>query len=193
MVTGAGPFGCGIESQLESWYRFLIQPDPYQSISLMGAIGNGTGVWNGVDATILKQRRDFLRPDSILAIVDLSDENDSAIDVRSLGGLGVNWMAGVFQPPNGTSACASNPGSSSCRSCIAPANNAQTDSNCMQKPTYTAINDWGFDMNLRHVHMKAKYGLDPQYPIQRYVTGLTSASVPTATASTPRARARIRG
>ena len=32
MVSGVGFFGCGIESQMESWYRFLIQPDPYQSL-----------------------------------------------------------------------------------------------------------------------------------------------------------------
>jgi hypothetical protein len=43
---------------------------------------------------------------------------------------------------------------------------------------YTALNDWGFDLNLRHVHMKQKYGVDPQFPIQRYVNGLTSTTVP---------------
>jgi hypothetical protein len=32
LVGGVGVFGCGIESQLESWYRFLIQPDPYSSL-----------------------------------------------------------------------------------------------------------------------------------------------------------------
>jgi hypothetical protein len=47
------------------------------------------------------------------------------------------------------------------------------------------VNDWGFDLNLRHVHMKAKYGVDPQYPIQRYVTGLTSPLVPDRTGEYP--------
>ncbi len=178
LVGGTGVFGCGIESQLESWYRFLIQPDPYQSITLKGSIGNGTGSWNGVDTTILQQRHDFLRPDSLVLIVVLSDENDSEIDVRSIGGLGVNWMAGAFPPPKGTSACASSPGSPQCQSC-AQGNNTATDGNCMNGgSTYTAVNDWGYDLNLRHVHMKAKYGVDPQYPIERYVTGLTSTVVP---------------
>ena len=117
LVGGTGVFGCGIESQLESWYRFLVQPDPYASISIKGNLGNATGVWNGVDQTILQQRHDFLRPDSLVLVVVLSDENDSEIDVRSIGGLGVNWMAGAFQPPNGTAACASNPGSPACQSC----------------------------------------------------------------------------
>jgi hypothetical protein len=43
---------------------------------------------------------------------------------------------------------------------------------------YAAANDWGYDPNLRHVHMRAKYGLDPQFPIERYFLGLTSPKVP---------------
>jgi hypothetical protein len=177
MAGGVGVFGCGLESQLESWYRFLVQPDPYESISIKGQLGNATGVWNGVDTTLLQQRHDFLRPDSIVLVIVLSDENDSEIDVRSIGGLGVNWMAEAFDPPNATSACLSNPGATTCQSC-AQGNNSRTDANCQAKSSYTAPNDWGFDLNLRHVHMKAKYGVDPQFPIQRYVTGLTSATVP---------------
>ena len=38
--------------------------------------------------------------------------------------------------------------------------------------------DWGFDLNLRHVHEKQKYGVSVQFPIQRYVLGLTSPKVP---------------
>jgi hypothetical protein len=48
----------------------------------------------------------------------------------------------------------------------------------MSKPVYTALNDWGHDLNLRHVHMKQKYGVDLQFPINRYVNGLTSKVVP---------------
>ncbi len=69
IVTGVGQDGCGIESQLESWYRFLVQPDPYDSITLQG----DKAQWVGVDTTILKERRDFLRPDSLVAIIDLPD------------------------------------------------------------------------------------------------------------------------
>jgi hypothetical protein len=178
LVGGTGVFGCGIESQLESWYRFLVQPDPYASIgTTTDGSGNKHGNWQGVDQTILQQRADFLRPDSLVLIVVLTDEDDSEIDVRSISGLGVNWMAAAFDPPNGTSACASGPGNSACQSC-AQGNNAKTDSNCMTKPVYTALNDWGYDLNLRHVHMKMKYGVDPQFPMQRYVTGLTSKVVP---------------
>jgi hypothetical protein len=172
LVGGTGVFGCGIESQLESWYRFLVQPDPYQSITVSG----GNASWTGVDSALLQQRHDFLRPDSLVVIVDLSDENDSEIDVRSLGQVGYNWMDGAFQPPRATSACATNPGSASCQSC-AEGQNQTTDANCKQGP-FNAINDWGYDLNLRHVHMKQKYGVEPQFPIQRYVNGLTSTTVP---------------
>ncbi len=173
MVNGAGIFGCGIESQLESWYRFLVQPDPYASLQPSGGGVTPAQMWQGVDATILQQRRDFLRPDSAVVIVVLTDENDSEVDVRSLGGQGYFFMRTSFQPPRGTSQCLTNPADPGCVSCSVNL----TDPNCAQG-NYKAPNDWGFDMNLRHVHMKAKYGLDPQYPIQRYVIGLTSPVVP---------------
>jgi hypothetical protein len=172
LVGGVGVFGCGIESQLESWYRFLIQPDPYASLTQTG----GKAAWSGVDTTILQERHDFLRPDSLVAIIVLSDENDSEIDVRSLGQQGFNWMATTFNPPRGTVQCNSNPADTNCVPCT-QLTSAQADANCAMGP-YSRPNDWGMDLNLRHVHTKAKYGLDPQFPIQRYVNGLTSLTVP---------------
>jgi hypothetical protein len=175
LIQGVGVFGCGIESQLESWYRFLVQPDPYASL----ALNNGQPTWQGVDTTILKQRHDFLRPDSLVAIIDMTDENDSEIDVRSLGGTGYLMMARTFDPPRGTSGCAENSMNSglvdaaTCQVCPM----GSTDPSCMMG-THSAANDWGYDANLRHVHMTQKYGLWPQYPIQRYVLGLTSPSIP---------------
>jgi hypothetical protein len=175
VVGGAGVYGCGIESQLESWYRFLVQPDPYQTISVGTGVGS-MAQWVGVDATIIQQRHDFLRPDSLVSIIVLSDENDSEIDVRSLGGAGYNWMSASFDPPRGTTACATTPGSASCQSC-AQGTNATTDANC-RMGAYSAYYDWGYDMNLRHVHMRQKYGVVPQFPIERYHNGLTSTTVP---------------
>ena len=89
LVVGVHEFGCGIESQLESWYRFLIQPDPYASLALDAS---KHAQWVGVDTTILAQRADFLRPDSLVAVLVLSDENDSEVDVRSFGGTAWNFM-----------------------------------------------------------------------------------------------------
>ena len=179
LIQGVGYYGCAIESQLESWYRFLVQPDPYDSLTLDG---NALAQWSGVDTTILKQRHDFLRPDSLVAVVDLTDENDSEIDVRSLGGQGYKWMAGNFEPPRGTSACDENASSSAlvdpstCTSCQF-VGSAGGDANCALGP-FMSVSDWGFNANLRHVHMTQKYGLQPQFPIQRYVLGLSSSTVP---------------
>jgi hypothetical protein len=178
LVAGVQQFGCGIESQLESWYRFLIQPDPYASLGTYASLGvnSNSAQWVGVDTIILQERRDFLRPDSAVVIVDLTDENDSEIDVRSVGGQGYYFMSTGFNPPRGTSQCDTNPGDPNCVSC-SNANASQSDPNCALGP-YTSPDDWGMDLNLRHVHMQAKYGLDPQFPISRYVNGLTSATVP---------------
>lgn len=61
LVTGVGQTGCALEQPLESWYRFLIDPDTD-------------------NADLVAQRNAFLRPDSLVAIVMLTDENDCSID-----------------------------------------------------------------------------------------------------------------
>jgi hypothetical protein len=193
LVSGVGVFGCSIPSQMESWYRFLVQPDPYASLGLDTTrlvSGQPTAQWVGVDSTIIQERHDFLRPDSLVAVVVLTAENDAEIDVRSLGGLGYFFMRTTFAPPHGTSACAGTPAqiaSTACVSC-SPGN---TDPACIATPpatgvaTYSAANDWGYDPKLRHVHMRQKYGIDPQYPVERYFYGLTSSKVPDRTGEYP--------
>jgi hypothetical protein len=183
VVGGAGVAGCGIESQLESWYRFLVQPDPYAGLKLVDNPTNPDGPkvarWDGVDGAILRERKDFLRSDSLVAVVVLTDENDSEIDVRSLGGLGYVFM-GSKPLPRATGACDADPASAACGSCSVDSSDPACAAPTQSPPyrLYSARNDWGYDPNLRHVHMKAKYGVDPQYPIQRYAIGLTSTLVP---------------
>jgi hypothetical protein len=174
LVGGVGESGCGIESQLESWYRFLVQPDPYLTL----VNNNGVATWSGVDTTIIQQRHDFLRPDSLLAIIVLSDENDSEIDVRSYSGSGYLFMSDTYSPPRGVSACQTDPNSTACTQCPS---SGSSDPACINGGVYTESadsNDWGGNLNLRHVHMPQKYGLNPQFPLTRYYVGLTSATVP---------------
>ena len=172
--SGVGESGCGIESQLESWYRFLVQPDPYATL----ALNNSVASWSGVDTTILQQRHDFLRPDSVVAVIVLSDENDSEIDVRAFQGSGYLLLSNTYSPPRGTSACATNPNDPSCETCMP----GSSDSACqVNGGVYDSTNDgtdWGYNLNLRHVHMEQKYGLSAQYPLTRYYNGLTSQTVP---------------
>jgi hypothetical protein len=193
LVAGVHAFGCGIESQLESWYRFLVQPDPYAFIAPLTSTSPPPGSWVGYDQTILQQRHDFLRPNSLVAIIVLSDENDSEIDARAYAaqGLGYKFMiagsgaGATFQPFRSTSACATAPDSPACQSCLSTSPGVASDANCKLGP-YTSPVDWGNDANLRHVHMKQKYGLDGlQYPIQRYYLGLSSPRVPDRTMEYP--------
>ena len=77
LVTGVHQFGCGFEAQDEAWYRFLVQPDPYDHVSRdSGECKGGAATGQvqteaclvGVDPVILQQRHDFLRPDSLLLV-----------------------------------------------------------------------------------------------------------------------------
>jgi len=77
MVKGVGEVGCGYEAPLESWYRFLADPSPPKEIVVTA---DGTQlVRKEVDTDLLGQRAAFLRPDSLLAIIMLTDENDCSI------------------------------------------------------------------------------------------------------------------
>jgi hypothetical protein len=190
VVGGIGEFGCGVEAQLESWYRFLVQPDPYNEI-VPSAVDPQRREPSGVDATILRQRRAFLRPDSLVAVVVLTDEDEEATDPSWLGGLGWMYTNKRFPgsvggaAPRGTSACDTNPTSSDCTSCAFPGH--ALDPDC-QKPgdidSTTGRPQLGYytqrenSLNTRQVHMPQRYGVDPQFPIGRYVVGLSSANVP---------------
>ena len=134
LITGVQQHGCGLEAQLESWYRFLVQPDPWQSIVTDNSNPPRTS-YQGIDPLVLKERHDFLRPDSLVAIIQLTDEEDSWSDPlwggdATKGGFG--WVARSQQHipgapcqgpscdgagPLGTSACV-NPNDPACTSCM---------------------------------------------------------------------------
>ena len=195
LVNGIGESGCGLEAQLESTYRFLVQPDPWQSV-VVDAYNQAA--LQGVDTVLLQQRKAFLRPDSLVVVVMLTDEDDSTADPRALGGQGWAFMANQFPgstifrsdgksttAPRGTSACASNPGSADCTSCgfaatCNPADAAcqkiKSDPECQKNGGY-----WGpteDQLNVRFHRMKERFGIDPQFPLSRYVDGFTKAKVP---------------
>jgi hypothetical protein len=111
LVSGVQQDGCGLEAQLESWYRFLVQPDPWDSITLTSD-NPPKAQLVGVDATVLKMRHDFLRPDSLVAIIQLTDEEDSWSDPLWLGGYG--WTARTQNFPGGPGGGAGPIGTSEC-------------------------------------------------------------------------------
>ncbi|MCL2725120.1 MAG: hypothetical protein FWD69_11850, partial [Polyangiaceae bacterium] len=126
----------------------------------------------GVDQTVLQQRADFLRPDSLVAVIMLTDEDDSFADPLSF--LGRGWKFAYRSPLwRPTSACATDPASPDCMSCADT--RAAFGSTCQSNPLYTTSED---DPNVRFFHMKQRFGVDPQFPVQRYISGFTNSRVP---------------
>jgi hypothetical protein len=181
LVIGAGQVGCGYESQMESWYRFLVDPEPYQSISVVGSDG-GAAVPAGKDDTLLAQRKAFLRPDSMLAILMLSDEDDCSTKEYGQFYLAAQQKdpsnpSRDFHLPLATKICETNPADACCVSC------AQTmPAGCSDDLAITGCggvrDPKTDDLNLRCWDQKRRFGIDFLYPIDRYVEGLTSAQIP---------------
>jgi hypothetical protein len=180
MVLGVGQIGCGYESQLESWYRFLAEPEPYETISVV----NGVATPQGIDSVLLQQRADFLRPDSMLVVLMLTDENDCSIR-ESLqyyyAAQQANPNGSAFRLPRPRSECATNPNDPCCLSC------GQAQGSCPVDPTcyvagdpnqgVLALTDIEDTTNLRCFDQKRRFGIDFLYPIDRYVQALTQTQV----------------
>jgi hypothetical protein len=179
-VQAAGDHGCGYEGSLEAWYRFLVDPEPPAGVSRDP--DGATSYVTGTSAEILAQRAEFLRPDSVLGIVMLSDENDCSI-VDS----GYGWLVARSPSPGtapnmyrSTSQCLTNPNDPCCQSCgesvARPGCPAlTTDVECMKGSSLTSAED---SPNLRCYAQKQRFGFDLLYPVQRYVDAVTKTQVP---------------
>jgi hypothetical protein len=176
LVTTAGEKGCGFESTLEAFYRFLIDPAPPARIEVEG----GRAIPRGVDESLLAQRKSFLRPDSLLAIIMLSDENDCSVIQGGLGWLipSFNFEGRQLTMPRASSACASDPNGPCCRSCSldetkppAGCSKLADDPECKQGRTLTLTED---PLNLRCFNNRKRFGLELLYPTARYAVGLRS-------------------
>ena len=178
MVRATGEHGCGFEASLESWYRFLIDPEPPAEVVQVG----GLTVRQGIDTELLAQRAAFLRPDSLLAIVMLSDENDCSIRDEGLG-----WMVGAaMRMPRATAACSLNPNDKCCRSCSATESTPpvgclalSADTSCQgdsasPSASWDPLHD---SLNMRCYQQQQRFGLDLLYPTARYVAGLKQATL----------------
>jgi hypothetical protein len=176
LVLGVGQVGCGYESQLESWYRFLVDPEPYQTIGLQ----DGKATPEGTDTLLLKARADFLRPSSLLAIVMLTDENDCSVKESGQSYLALQQQnpqdaQKKFHLPRARQECAQDPQDPCCKSCGQEANGCPVDVQCQTSPT---LNDAEDDINLRCFDQKRRFGIDFLYPTDRYTSALRSAMVP---------------
>jgi hypothetical protein len=185
--------GCGYEEVWEGMYHFLIDPAPWASAKVQcvaKAGGDDCGqndiVVEGVDDTILAQRKAFLRDDSLLAVVVLGDENDF-----SLKPAGKNWLPWGFGPgrmPRGWGACANVPddiepddngilrASYGCTSCLID----KSDPNCnvaWPDARTAGLNTDVDARNLRGFQQVQRYGFNFLWSRQRYVDGLTKPTL----------------
>jgi len=184
-IEAVGSAGCGYEATLEAWYRFLVVPDPYQSLLNTGSVVT----LEGTDSALLTQRSQFLRTDSHLAIVMLSTEDDCS---AAEGGL--SWLLATnilmssagsknFNMPTPTSTCDTDPNSICCRSCAQV--EASVPSGCVpvkQDPSckaapLVALPSAKDPMNLRCFDQKRRFGFDLLNPVERYVNALTQLQV----------------
>jgi hypothetical protein len=187
LVRSVGESGCGWEASLESWYRFLVDPVPYalfdkvpctpgsRASCRVPRLGNDQKPL--LDDTLLGQRAAFLRPDSLVAIIMLTDENDC-----SLRATGQSWLMGSFGKNVGpmyaaSAACADDPTSACCYSCPngPPAGCEWADGPCQATSDHleNRLPEAADGTNLRCFDQKRRFGVDFLYPTQRYVNALT--------------------
>lgn len=194
-VLAAGERGCGYEASLEAWVRFLVDPAPYtrivrQPCSAQDSANNCNGPERGddqiplVDTELLAQRRAFLRPDSLVGIVILTDENDC-----SFRHTGQAWLAaeaptttGMFK---GSAACASDPDDACCQICAVkaaagcPATTDGHPTGCEEVTYPLPVGGEPSEdpLALRCYKQKQRFGVDFLFPVERYLTALTSTTV----------------
>jgi hypothetical protein len=167
-LEAAGDHGCGYEAQLESLYRFLVDPEPVGQMANDGDPGAGrTPVFSLRGATnqmVLAQRAAFLRPDSTLVIVLLTDENDcSILDENQTQGWLVPFKGGPmvnnWRMPRAATICETAP----------------NDPGCV--PTSTSLTVAEDAPNMRCFHQKQRFGIDLLYPVSRYIDALSAPEI----------------
>jgi len=175
-VVAAGEEGCGYEATQEAWYRFLVEPDPYAEVVVNDDL---QAVPVGTDATLLEQRKAFLRPDSLLMVVVLSDEDDCSVVDGGLGWLtsSLTISQNSFSFPPATSACASDPNDACCRNCGLPEDRPPAGCLPLDADPGCRVTQSFDTANLRCHRQKQRFGLDLLYPVERYSDALQNFTV----------------
>lgn len=179
-VAAVGETGCGLEAQHEAWYRFLVDPEPPASMSLE----TNRAVRGPVDEELLAMRREFLRPDSLVAIVLLTDENDcSAMDGGTYYDFAAyGYLTGVVGSQKNaepTDICATNPNHKCCQTCIDTPNEGCEDdfAKCPERSNPPRLPPELDQNNVRCFQNQRRFGFDLLYPVSRYIDGLSQSQV----------------
>ena len=193
-IEGVHEHGCGFEAQNEAWYRFLVQPDPFDHIQVNAQT---LASLVGIDSVILRQRADFLRPDSLVAVIVVTDENEEVADPLAIGGQGWVFANSQFPgspdyaAPEGTIECqqqdpknlaTTGPNDPKCTSCAFVTKTDPTFATRCPKDgtsgTGGFLDPQDDQLNVRFYNQKKRFGVSVGYPLSRYLRGLTRPSVP---------------
>ncbi len=176
-VDVVGENGCGYEAPLEAAYRFLSDPDPYESLERVQCPGQMAETPAcvapvGTDMDLLAQRAQFLRPDSVVVVMFLTDENDC-----SLRAAGQGYVAMVNRKlSGGTSACDANPNDPCCLPC-----GATLPDGCNTDPATNGCMDNAADIPearpLRCFDQQRRFGVSFLRKTDVYIGGYTNALV----------------
>lgn len=182
-VAAVGEVGCGYEATLEAWYRFLVDPQPPQDLvaSESGAVAIATDELGNplIDTTVLAQREAFLRPESLVNIIVLTDENDcSMMDGGAYyNNAGYGYLVAHDRAMTiATPACEVNPNDACCFSCLQTTAPDGCDASACdaEEDSLPPEND---RPNVRCFDHKRRFGVDLLYPTQRYVDGLKEREI----------------
>lgn len=191
VVQAVDDDGCGYEATWESIYRFLADPAPYASARVNCSLPATPGGYScsgniqpsGRDDTLLAQRKEFLRDDSLLAVIVLSDEND--FSARPEGRNWKPWGLPMGGMPRAWPGCANVPDDLepddfngfaelktkwNCRTC----DDDPSDPTCATKWTGAADVD---HPNLRGFHQIQRFGWSSLWSRTRYVDAFKRAQV----------------
>jgi hypothetical protein len=189
MVQGVGEVGCGFEAPLEAAYRFLVDPEPWAGFESRGKP-------TGEDQVVIDQREAFLRPDSLVAVIILTDENDCSIRNDSVGHILAAPQPDTdpdfgYSMPRPREECATNPDDKCCVSCIEPVPDGCSGDGGCPGPAGQAVPENFFPMNapageldqnnifLRCHDPKRRFGIDFLYPVRRYINAFSQPLINT--------------
>ena len=167
LVVAAGESGCVYPSQLEAWYRFLADPNPPDKVENQ----NGNTVATGPDNELLTERKNFLRPDSLVAIV-MVDGGRRLLRDRLRARL-----AHPIDLPSATTVCATNPNDKCCRSCGQGDPAGCSHDPICDDPAKKTLTDVEDSPALRCYDQKRRFGVDLLYPTARYANALSKTII----------------
>lgn len=182
-VLAVGTRGCERQAPLEAWYRFLVEPRPPLNIVLDSDGHAGPELDHDgkivLDTELLRQREAFLRPQELLAVVMLTDQDDCS--TMAGGALYENASLGHLMHqeallPHGSGICELNPNDACCVPCSQPELAPEgCDLSACEGDTRLAPED--DSAALRCVDQRRRFGTEFVYPLERYVDGLTRPEV----------------